>query len=272
MKYRYHLKKIKTLARKTYLTFRGRNLTSPVIFFHVQKCGGTSVRAAILDRLGIRDYLTGRYFTLDAYASREATEILGTEMRALRENVLAYEVKCSPKPVFVTGHFPYSRAIHSEFEEYTSTTVIREPVDRFISQFFYNKNKSTQFHFGINMNIDEYLDSERAKGAGRRMTSYFAGNEGLNEASTLNELVERAIQNIRHLDVVGVLRDLTSFEREFAQATGTNIRIPHHRKNPTDQSKRNEVLTEERLERIRVLCAPDIRLYEAVLSDLQGGE
>ncbi len=101
------------------------------------------------------------------------------------------------------------------------------------------------------------------------MTSYFAGNEVLNDdAFTVDELVERAIQNIRHFDIVGVLGDLKRFEREFARATGTNIQIAHHRKNPTDQSEREDALTEERLEHIRKLCAPDIRLFEAVLNDL----
>lgn len=270
MIHRHHLTKTKTLAHRAYLTSQGENLTSPVIFFHVPKCGGTSVKAAILDRLGILDYLRGRYFTLDAHASRESAEVLGTEMRILRENVLAYEVNCSPKPVFVAGHFIYSRPIHQKIsEEYTAMTVIRDPIKRFVSQFFYNKNKSTQDHFGIDASIDEYLDSERAKGTGRLMTSYFAGNEALNDDDfTVDELIERAIQNIRRFDVVGVLGDLKRFEREFARATGTNIQIAHHRKNPTDQPEKEYVLTEERLQHIRELCAPDVRLFEAVLNDV----
>lgn len=122
------------------------------------------------------------------------------------------------------------------------------------------------------MNIDEYLASERAEGAGKLMTSYFAGNEALNDdAFTADGLVERAIQNIRRFDVVGVLEDLKRFEQEFARATGTNIQIPHHRKNPADKSERENIMTEERLERIKELCAPDIRLFEAVLDDLESG-
>ena len=271
MSFRHRLSQIKALAHRAYLTAQGEDLTSPVIFFHVPKCGGTSVKAAILNRLGLLDYLRGRYFTLDAHASRESAEILGTKMRKLREHVLAYEVNCPPKPVFVTGHFIYSRPIHSKLsEEYTAVTIIRDPVQRFLSQFFYNKNKSTQDHFGIGASIDEYLNSERAKGTGRLMTSYFAGNEALNDdAFTVDELVERAIQNIRRFDVVGILEDLKQFERVFARATGTDLQIAHHRKNPTDQSEKDEVLTEERIERIKVLCAPDIRLYKAVRSDLQ---
>ncbi len=140
MSFRHRLSQIKALAHRAYLTAQGENLTSPVIFFHVPKCGGTSVKAAILDRLGLLDYLRGQYFTLDAHASRASAEILGTKMRRLREHLLAYEVNCSPKPVFVTGHFIYSRPIHQKIsEEYTALTVIRDPVKRFVSQFFITK-------------------------------------------------------------------------------------------------------------------------------------
>lgn len=146
-------------------------------------------------------------------------------------------------------------------------TVIRDPVKRFISQFFYNKNKANQDHFGVDMNIDEYLNSKRAKGAGRLMTSYFAGIEALADSSLSTEgLVNKAINNLRCFDLVGVLENLQHFEREFAEATGTTIKVAHHRKNPTDRSKRRSALTEGRMERIKQLCAPDIELYEAVLS------
>lgn len=269
MNYWRKLSEIKTLARKAYLTSLDQNLKSPVFFLHVPKCGGTSVKNAIFDRLGILNYLRGQYFQLSAHASREAADVLGAKMRTLRESVLAYEITHN-HPVFATGHFVYSKSIHEYIsEKYTVVTVIRNPVSKFVSQYLYNKNKSSQDHFGTDMHIDEYLDSERARGTGRLMTSYFAGNEALNNATTVSELVERAIQNIRRFDVVGVLGDLKRFERDFARATGTNIQIAHHRKNPADQSERESILTENRLERIRELCAPDTRLFEAVSNDVQ---
>ena len=269
MSYRHTLSKAKALVKRIRRTLQGKNLKSPVLFFHVPKCGGTSVKSAIFESLGIREYLRGEYFLLDAHASRKATDTLDAKMRVLRENVLAYELNRHPQPLFVTGHFIYSRQIHEQLaKQYTVVTIVRDPVKRFISQFFYNKNKQTQDHFGIDMDIDEYLDSDRAKGTGRLMTSYLVGNEALNNESVpVDELVAEAVQNMRQFDVVGVLSDMERFQHDFAQATGITIQIRHQRKNPTDKSKRDSVLTEERLGRIQALCAPDIRLYEAVIND-----
>lgn len=112
MSYRYKLSKVKALVQRAARTARGENLKSPVLFYHVPKCAGTSVKSAIFESLGVREYLRGEYFVLNSHASRKATEMLGVEMRVLREQVLAYEVNQSPRPFFVTGHFVYSRRLH----------------------------------------------------------------------------------------------------------------------------------------------------------------
>lgn len=101
MNLRYQLSKVRALTRKAYLTYTGQNLRSKVFFLHVPKCGGTSVKNSILDRLGILDYLRGQYFLLNAHVSREAADVLGVRMRKLRERILAYEISHNPQPVFL---------------------------------------------------------------------------------------------------------------------------------------------------------------------------
>ena len=209
---------IPELARRARRT-AARNVIDNLSFFlHVPKCGGTSIQVALEEayglRPGIRIDLRGNihhtaFFRLNPHASKEAADRLGMPLHALREHVLLYQMSCSGWKL-ISGHFQFSDAAYEGYHtKYTFITLIRDPVARWYSHYFYDRDKKGD-HFGVEDAIDDYLTSPRGRSTGRLIARYFAGAD-----CGEDDIVEQAIQNIAKFDVVGVLEDLSTFKSDL---------------------------------------------------------
>jgi hypothetical protein len=161
------IKKIISLYNKFYENYEpfGGN---GIIFVHVPKCGGTSIANAIK----MKSLFS--YFDLNNTATIKCATFFNDLddhienfhlVNEIRSEFLMYEVYKGTR--FITGHFTFSNKIFNEIsDDYDYITVLREPVQRFISKYYYND---------IEIQLTDFLNTERAHEWGREYVNRFLG-------------------------------------------------------------------------------------------------
>jgi len=235
-----------------------------VVFHHVPKCAGTSVGRALRQRyiLSQDTVLPEESFRAFAtFTGRSDREAMLVDVLDLREQMFLYllhrDVRC------VSLHVRFSEAAFSAFSpRYAFITILREPVSRFISHYFWSHGKP-QAHARIEEDFAGFLESPRARQLGATYAEYFSGLPKETDFAS-DAAVAAAIRNLGRLDVVGSLDDLGGFETRLRTVLGARIGIGHENKARQPGSLKSRIVTPELEEKARLLCAPDIAIWNAV--------
>lgn len=233
------------------------------VFIHVPKCGGTSISAALL-----------RYYPLsrsrvEGAASFRATRLLHgfddtlagfDQVLRFREHLLLYHL--SQGRPFVTGHCPFSEIAYATFRDsYKFITVLRHPVSRFLSAYFFNWTKTESSPWRITTDLASYVESEYGRNDGCQLVKFIGGvREG--GSYWLDEAVEQAKENLENFAVVGILEDPDGLVAQIRREFGFNIRLGRANPSPVSGKDREAVVNDWILEQIRRVCAPDLQLYD----------
>lgn len=239
-------------------------MPQPLVFHHVPKCGGTSVGRALRKRFLLSQATVqpeASFRAFEAFTGRTDRDRMLVDVLDLREQMMLYlmfeDVKC------VSLHVRFSNTAHALFHDrYKFVTILREPVARFVSHYFWSHGKP-QAHARIEEPFEAFLDTPRAQRLGATYAEYFCG---LPKEADLRapETIAAAIANLRRMDVVGRLDDLPGFERQLREVLGVRVRIGHENKMRQPRSNKDAVLTAETLARVQALCAPDLEIWEAI--------
>lgn len=254
-------------AAENVRSFIHRSVVGPIderlVFIHVPKCGGRSIRKG-LDRLFrmVPGRSDGRIVHLHPGAAGRAAETLDETVWTMRRRMLAYHL-AHPNVQCVAGHYQIDATLLEEFaENHTFMTVLRDPVKRWISHFFFNRYKEGD-HYRIEKDLDEFLETDRAISYGELYVNYFTGKGDADAGIGRDpEIMGEAKENLAKFDMIGFLEDLDAFRSEFERRFGAELTLVHRNKNPAPKKRRREQLTPAIREKIRELCQPDIELYE----------
>lgn len=236
--------------------------TRRIAFFHPPKCGGTSVHRWLA--------LTfGGPAGLDPIAAEAAASNLDMPSMKLREAILAYFVQ-RPNARFISGHYNYSvRAFLGHEDEFDLITILRHPLDRVLSNYYYNRFREGRGHFPIESGLSEWLATSQARATSRVFTRMFVGDSDAAMAldqdgdwHDMRSAVSEAIRNLEKFAIVGTLEQLKDFEVAVQRRYAIKSSIGHLRKSPRPDYRRFSDQPPEVQERLLELCEPDLAIYE----------
>ena len=239
-------------------------LQVPIFFLHLPKCGGTAIANAIRRR-----YAESEIGHLDDKACVEAAQYLERDLDDYRRDLLLYYV-LQKEIRYLSGHFAYSQKAYEESHgHWHFITVLRHPVDRWFSHFFYNKYLPTD-RFQIPEDLSDFVETDRAFLWGRlyvRNLTEDSLRPGLNTTDT-SKSIASAIKVLEGFSLVGCLEDLDTMCVKFERKFGVRLRIPVSNRNPLSKGKQNEQISEKIRKRVEEICQPDLEVYRHVKTKL----
>jgi Sulfotransferase family len=236
-------------------------LGHPVVFHHVPKCAGTSVARALRMRYLPSQAGVGSgpsFYAAQAYRPNRTTDELWPEVIDLRERVLVYHMFCGVH--CIAAHVRFSNTAYERFHDrYKFITILREPVSRYISHYFWDYDGPEEWA-RISVDLEEFVETEQ----GARYGTLFGENySGLPADADFGSdaAVDAAKRNLEKFSAIGLVEDMSGFQGKLRQELGVSVNIKHQNKaKPKEQRKKQSVSPDLR-RRIEQLCAPDIEIY-----------
>lgn len=242
-----------------------KRVKNKIFFLHMPKCGGTSVNEAIQRSFGSNEKTS--YFHLRARASFRAAEMTQSQLTTFREQLLIY-CMYSNDYRYISGHFNYNHRVFQEFRnEWSYITILRQPVQKWISQYFYDRYK-IGFHCKINSNIEEFVDSERGISFGSEYVKKLL-EPSTNLDLRSDEAINLAIKNLSNFRLVGVLEELSTFISNYENIFGVRLKVNQKNSNPLSKVQQQEKITDKVLQKIEEICQPDNLVYQSILEKIQ---
>jgi hypothetical protein len=231
----------------------------PLVFFHIMKCGGTSVRAGLAT--GAAGKRTGpKVFELDGAAAKAAAGGALADEWQFRDALLPYALTAM-HPAVVLGHFRY-RDRYADFADRSHfVTVLRDPVERMVSLYKWRRYKEG-IAAPLTRSFDQLVSSGRWAKQGQAYVETFRGRDDLPARS--DEAADAAVANLRRFAVVGFIDRLEEFSEEVSACLGRPVAIPVLNRSPAPPDTEIDAGMRERA---KVLCAPDYRVYNQLLAD-----
>lgn len=210
---------------------------------------------------------TAALHQLDAPQSAHLARVAGFETMDVRDLLLASTLN-TPGIEFVAGHYRFTDALHHPLLDHALfITVLREPIDRFLSLYYYNHYKQGG-HGHEPLALEEYLKRPRARRSAEDYVRLFRGT-GVDHREFAGEGdIDAAIQNLKRFHLVGELTQQTAFCAALSAKTGLDVSMPELNKSPAPANTRYQSLPDELNEEIRRLCEPSTAVYEAVLGSV----
>jgi hypothetical protein len=234
-----------------------------IFFFHIAKCGGTSIAQAI--ETAYKPWRSGRsqaVFRLNEEAARFAdVNSVGTG-NDVRRDLLNYALSL-PTVRCVIGHFHFSNAAFEKYRDHWQfVTVLRNPIERWLSHYSYNLNSASKF--AIRTSLEEFIETEQAASFGRAFVDEVT--DDVNKVNLgLNARLEIAIRRFSGFALVGSVDDTAGFAKRFEERFDHQLSIKRLNVTPVEKRVDMQTLSADVRRRICKLCEPDICLYETVL-------
>ena len=254
---------------------RLRNAMRPfpqrIFFLHVPKCGGTAVYDAMRSLyLGLDFREKTIVAQLDRNASCQAAAVgdgCGSTFESpaafdrllqRRGDLLLYALG-QESSRFVCGHYAFSDAAQRAFgERYAFVTLLRHPVERWISSYFQHARANDPW-FDTERDIDAFLESDFGHAQGYELVRFIGGVDECGDYTSA-AAIRRAQANLEKFAIVGTLERLDQFQAAFRRRFGRPLRLRQLNQRPPTQST-DALFDKGRQSRIAAICQPDLELY-----------
>lgn len=241
------------------------------VFFHMPKCGGTSLSEAMYatvpfhQRIGVIDAVATRRAAAIMHFDRDDAQLChedldhGQLVFDLRESLLLQHMAWDT--MLIHGHVFWSDKADRHFgAQYKFVTLLRDPVARTISNM-----RMTQRAGLVGADPEAYLESPVARRHARVYLRYLAGRNDIDEQD-VPDATSKALKRLERFALVGFLDRFDAFASQYQALFGVRLSMPRLNAAPGDQPNLPDTIHA----RLRALCAPDIEIFERARALAQG--
>ena len=244
----------RTIGRK-----EPRYTTTNMVFVHMPKCGGSSLHGALTTC-----FHPQRIVRMSASGTMEAAKWLNRGFAELRRELLVVELVQSGGGRLLSGHWTVDDRVCQEFcQRYQFVTLLREPVERWFSQYFYNRYKTKTDHCRIVQSLDQFIGTAKASDQGNMYVRHLtAGTDAAPDDA------DAACRTLDYFSHVGLLEHVDAFVATLGKMFGRPLELGQTNVNPHPQEERAELMRQYRSE-VEQLCQPDIAVYQYAIKRLE---
>jgi hypothetical protein len=178
-----------------------------------------------------------------------------------RDKLLHYFLE-SDNTRYISGHFCFSKKLYEEYgDKFVFVTMLRNPVERFLSSYFFNASKDDGSQWKVSCSLRDYVETDHGKNLGHDYVKFIGGlRDDRNYCSTA--AIEQAMTSLKFFTVVGILEKPSSFENDIKKKLGFKVRLGKSNLNPVPKAKRMRQINNKILFRINEICEPDMIIYK----------
>ncbi len=257
------------LCQKLYYTFFRERFNKQICFVHLPKCGGKSFDEALwrfdpFSHVSIKSAPSFEAATL-LYQLDDPTANDFDQVLRFREYILLYWMYENVR--FISGHVSFSETAYQTFRDrYAFITLLRHPVKRWISLYFYHRYKTIQTPTMLEDDIQTFLQSQRGKNQGYRYIHMLGGIRDDGDYRS-PQAIAQAKANLHKFVLVGCLEHLGVFQAQFQQTFGVKLKFPRKNRNPKSRAFIDSIVTDDIVNEVTAICQPDIELYYYALEN-----
>ncbi|NVO22996.1 sulfotransferase family 2 domain-containing protein [Donghicola mangrovi] len=247
---------------RTLRTIPGMKPLHKSVFFHMPKCGGTSVSEAMYATVPFNE----RIGVIDAVSTRVAAGILNFDIAErnrchedldfgqmtfdLREKLFLQHL--SWDTMLVHGHLFWSDKAHLHYgEDYRYVTLLRDPLERMTSNFFMAQRAGL-----VGNDVEKYLASNIARRHSQVYLRYLSGCNDIQEQD-ISRCTSIAKERISHFCLVGYLEDLWDFKKRYKNIFGVTLSMGNLNSAPKTKS----VFKNTHLDLMKKMCKADYEIF-----------
>lgn len=263
MNYTYHFKELIKNSEKAYLQCRMLSKPRKLFFDHLPKCGGTTLHNFLL-----KHYRPEKVFRI--ISIRKGGPI-AKQVQIFTDK--PEEERYSYDLIFGHHTFQFMDDIHPEMYK---ITMLREPVDRIISHYYFVKRfKNHHLHEQVmsnQMSLESYVTSGISEELDNWYVKHFSGLDEEKVYSDPDYALACAKRNLARFDCIGVLSQMDDFISKLRKDLSLKGTFDNNRRvNKTEGRPKVSDVSPKAIEEVKRMNSLDIALYEWVLENLRSG-
>lgn len=193
---------------------------------------------------------------------RRITEPLGINQHNVAAALLDNRLRTA-RLRYVSGHYRVSLELLRRYkEQWNFLTVLREPIERWYSNYFFNREKRSS-HYRISAPLDAYSKSRSGKIMGCAYLRIFGGWQWGQDPELA---VDRAKRTLDEFRFVGSVEQLDVLRASLERELGIEISIPRRNQNPVRNDRQVAEITPQIRRRVEAACKHDLEVYRYALA------
>jgi len=198
---------------------------------------------------------------LDAIAGLKAAQLSDVSEGEFSQPLLLYFMACHDVR-YISGHFSFSETAYRAFSaEWDFITILRHPVSRWFSHYFYNRYKVGDHH-SIREDLPTFVRSPRAVRLANAFILQLTGHSVDDVLARPRACVSRAIANLEKFALVGCLERLDVFVSQFDARYRTQLYVPRRQQNPMPAALQATQITDALRQQVEQMCRADMAVYQ----------
>jgi len=252
-----NIRHVGPFLRKEFLCFFSTVKPRKVLFDHLPKCGGSS-----LSRYLTTHYPRRKTFSLDGQNPTRLVLSLNKFKSLSERDRYGYDL--------IKGHLAHE-LLDYVHPECLKVTVLREPLDRIISHYYYAKRTPTHYLYPkihqSGMGLEEYATSGLSDELRNWYTTHFSGLSLDDVERRPEESIAKALEVIpKRYDIVGFLDNFSSFLEMLRNQAKLRDEYDEYKErvNITQEREKLSHIEESVMNKIKEVNKIDVVLYREV--------